>query len=93
MSLKIFFELCGTHSYISCSKHTFYIIRMPISYSSMLSFDISSIEGLQWAWLKCPSAILLGVHLDAHLVERVVELSALALNLRYYPRAQASRVM
>ena len=31
------------NTYISCSKHTFYIIRMPISYSRCGCSDISSI--------------------------------------------------
>ena len=44
MNLKMFGQVWNT--YISCSTHTFYIIRMPISYSrcgcGLISSDFSS---------------------------------------------------
>ena len=43
MSLKKFF-IRVWNTYISCSTHTFYIIRKPISYSNYASHDISSIH-------------------------------------------------
>ena len=44
MSLKKNVYECGTH--MSCSTHTFYIIRKPISYSKHVSYDISSVTSL-----------------------------------------------
>ena len=34
MNFKKISKQCGTHRYFLCSKQTFYIIRMPISYST-----------------------------------------------------------